>query len=129
MARRRFGVSLPEDLASKLDSLSERLGLDRSRLVEQAVRAFLDDYSHLLVPHRCSGVMILSCRSGSEEALARVMEEYRDIVSTRFHSHTGDRCVEAVVVEGDTSRITRLHQDLEKAGCRARYIPLPGDGG
>jgi len=125
VARRRFGVSIPEDLAARLDRLSDRLGVDRSSLVEKAIKSFLEDYGHLLIPHRCSGILILTCSEGSEGRLASIIEDYRDITTTRFHTHTDSKCIEALILSGEADRIMTLHQEVERAGCRARYIPLP----
>jgi len=125
VARRRFGISLPEDLAEGLDILSVRLGVDRSSIVERAVKSFLEDYNHLMVPHTCSGIMVLTCKDGSEPRIARLMEEYRDITRARFHTHAEAKCIEAIILHGDADRISLLHKEVEKAGCRARYIPLP----
>ncbi|MCE4599163.1 MAG: CopG family ribbon-helix-helix protein [Desulfurococcales archaeon] len=125
MVKRRFGISIPEAMASDLDRLASRLGIDRSKLVERAIKAFLDDYTHLMVPHTCSGILILSCDDVDEKIVSRVIEEYRDIASARLHTHVEARCIETLVVYGDSSRIAEIHSALEKAGCNVRYVPLP----
>ena len=126
MVKRRFGISIPEDMASDLDKLASRLGMDRSRLIERAIRAFLDDYTHLIVPHTCTGILILSCNDKSEKEVAKVIEDYRDIASARVHTHVESRCIETLVVSGNSNRIAEIYSALEKAGCSVRYIPMPG---
>ncbi|GBF08764.1 hypothetical protein apy_04890 [Aeropyrum pernix] len=125
MAKRRFGVSIPEDLAQRLDEASRRLGVERSRLVEKAVEALLEDYRHLLTRHSCSGIIIVSCPPRGEAEIATAVEKFRDIVAARLHSHTTGRCIEALIVEGDSMRIAMLHRQLESVGCGARYISMP----
>ncbi|BAN89880.1 CopG family ribbon-helix-helix protein [Aeropyrum camini] len=125
MARRRFGVSMHEDLARRLDEASRSLGVERSRLVEKAVEALLDDYKHLLSRHSCSGIIIVSCHTGGEAEIAGAVEKFRDIVAARLHSHTRSSCIEAIIVEGDSARIAMLHRKLESLGCGARYISIP----
>jgi metal-responsive CopG/Arc/MetJ family transcriptional regulator len=40
--RERLNVTMPKDLLSRLDSYSAREAKDRSRVIEEAVEAFLD---------------------------------------------------------------------------------------
>ena len=121
--RKRFGVSLPEDLADRLTILSEKLGVDRSRLVEEAVRAYLEDYNHLQHPHKCRGILIIRCPDWGEAR--RISEEHRRIISNIVHEHSGDYCYEALFIEGDSTQVSSLYSSILKAGCKARYIPLP----
>ncbi len=125
MARRRFGVSIDEELAEKLDRLAEKAGMDRSRVVEEALRVFLGDHDHMSFEHECSGVIVASCPdpSGGQEA----SEEFRDIVRSVIHSHAGGACIEILVVSGDSTRIARLYSTLASRGCRPRFVPVhPG---
>ncbi len=121
--RRRFGVSVPEELAASLDALASKLGRDRSSLVAEALRTFIHDHIHLLEPHRCAGVVVAWSRGG--DGLRQKLEEYMDIVKGHMHTHIGGYCVNILVVEGDSERIASLAKDLSSIpGCVARYIPL-----
>ncbi len=121
--RRRFGVSIPEELASSLDALAAKLGRDRSSLVAEALRTYIHDHIHLLEPHRCAGVIIAWSRDG--DGLRQRLEEYMDIVKGHMHTHIAGYCVNILVVEGDSERIARLTRSLASLpGCVARYIPL-----
>ncbi len=126
MARRRFGVSLDEGIAEALDALARKLGVDRSSLVEDAVRCYLEDHSHMIVPHECRGVIVAVCPGPSDAVEAS--EEFRDIVETVIHSHVDSACLEVLIVRGESSRIASLYSRLVKRGCRTRYIPVPRHG-
>ncbi len=122
-AKKRFGVSLPKGLADSLTYLAEKLGVDRSRIVEEAVRAYLEDYSHLLYPHHCKGILIIRCKNW--EKARKVSEKYREVISNIVHEHADGECYEALFIAGDSTIISGLYASIIKAGCKARYIPLP----
>ncbi len=123
--KRRFGVSVPADLAGDLDRLAEMLGVDRSRLVEQALRSHVHDYLYLLVPHSCMGILVVTRTPGaSMEEFFRVVAEYRDVIRIYSHLHVEEACVETMIVSGSSERIRGLYRRLEEVGYHARYIPL-----
>ena len=121
MPRRRFGVSLPEDIARALDSIAETLGVARSSIVEEAIRAYIADAEHLAQPHRCVGVIIAVC---SERSTLSVLEEHRSVVVGHMHAHPDGRCADIIVVAGMSRDIARLVSHLKSRGCGTRYIPL-----
>lgn len=128
MARRRFGVSVSESVAEWLDKLAKALGVDRSRLVEEALSEYLHGYEYLY-RHRCRGVIVAASREAAEE-FARVVEEYRDVVRSSSHHHLGGLCVEVLVVEGESPRVAGLYSALQRIkGCSVRYVPLMDGGG
>ncbi len=122
--KRRFGVSLDASLAERLDALAEALGVDRSSLVERAVRKFIDDYKHLLEAHDCSGLLVLRSVRNSRDKVFTVLEKYRDIVVSSNHVHVTDDCVEVVAVRGPSGRIQAFLRELEGRSCNARFIPI-----
>ncbi|ABM80238.1 CopG family ribbon-helix-helix protein [Hyperthermus butylicus] len=125
--RRRFGVSLPERLAEKLDALTRIMGVDRSKLVERAVQILIEDYEHYIREHTCYGVMIVVPGVDNQHiSVGRVFESFRDIVLASSHYHVDGRCVEVAVVRGPSKKIAELHTELERLGCRVRYVPLAG---
>ncbi len=121
MAKKRFGISLDESLAASIDLLSDKLGVNRSRLIEEAIRNYLEDHSHLLVPHRCRGVIVATCPSSW--MTRRVAEDYKEVINAWLHAHVQGECVEMLVVEGETDEIAKLYSTVKKMGCRSRYIP------
>ncbi len=123
--KRRFGISITANVADVLDKLASKLGVDRSSLIEKAVRNFLLDHMHYVVPHECKGLMILTGRYGREDLLS-IVESFRDVVHSYIHMHVGEMCIEILIVSGESSKIAELHSTLESSmkGCLVRYVPL-----
>ncbi len=106
--------------------MAKKLGTDRSRLVEQALRSFILDHAHYFYPHTCRGVLIVY-REGGGFGVIEALEEFRDIVKSYSHHHVDGFCLEMIVVSGSSSRVSELHRRLAEVGCRVRYIPLRTD--
>ncbi len=128
--RRRFGVSIPEELASQLDEIATAMGRDRSSLVAEALRTYIHDHVHLARPHRCRGVLVVWSRRGSAPPeLHRMVEEFNDVIIGYMHAHLDDYCVDVMLVAGGSERIAGLARRASQLpGCTARYIPLSGPG-
>ncbi len=124
MAKRRFGVSITRSLAESLDAVAEALGLDRSSVVELALRGLLEDYVHHLIPHNCIALIAHICDKELVE-IATIIGGYGDLRITQLHSHTGEKCVQILLVAGSSSIIADFYSKLAKLkGCKAKYIPL-----
>ncbi len=124
--KRRFGISVPERLASLLDELSTRTGVDRSKLVTEAITSYVNDHLHYLTPHYCYGIMIIDVEEEKGEIPAGLLARYRDVVLLHVHTHLEGRCVNILVVRGDSKQIAGLHTSLAllNPNYRIRYIPL-----
>jgi len=122
--KRRFGISIPEALAKDLDRLAEAFSTDRSRLVDQAIRAFVQEHRHHLAPHECLGLFVVVALSGRSR-MVDLLEDFRDVIQGYNHLHARGYCIEIVVVSGHSERIKALHTALlEAEGCSVRYVPL-----
>ena len=121
--KRRFGISIPEPIARDLDRLAEALSLDRSKLVRQAIAAFIQEHKHHLVPHECLGLMVVVTVPGCFK-MADLLEEFRDVVRGYNHFHARGYCIEVAVVIGPSERIRDMHGILSAKECSVRYIPL-----
>ena len=125
MARkRRFGVSIDKGLAELLDELAGELGTDRSSLIEEAVKRLIDDYTHYRSSHECWGILVIAGAENTRDRIYRVLEEYRDTVTSSSHIHSSHGCAEIVAVHGSSERIRELHSRLSSLGCRVRFVPL-----
>ena len=120
--KRRFGISIPEDVANDLDFLAEKLNVDRSKLVCEAIRTYIRDHAHYLSPHECYGVITLI--SDDNIQLLRVIEEFKDIIKEFTHIHIDEKCINALVVSGSSTKIAELHKKLLDIFYNVRYIPL-----
>ncbi len=123
--KRRFGISIPYILADILDELASKLGINRSSLIEKALRDFLQDHIHYLTPHQCQGIMILMGKY-ERTSLLPIIEKYRDIIHSYIHTHLNNICIEIIMVSGNSTRISSLHSVLERSlkGCRIKYVPI-----
>ena len=121
--KKRFGVSIASSIAEKLDRLAAMLNTDRSKLVEEALREYLHDQIYLLESHECTGLLIVLKR-GKDASIAEAIEEYRDIISAYNHIHVADKCIETIIVSGNSARILSLKRRLMDIGCMVRYIPI-----
>ncbi len=124
--RRRFGISIPESIARDLDELASKLKTDRSSLVCEAIRTYIHDHLHYLIPHRCVGLLIIFSGVGGDRyrGFFKVIEKYRDIIISYTHIHADNRCVDILVLSGSSERIRSLHREFIVIGCKARYMPL-----
>ncbi len=118
--KRRFGISIPSNLADKLDQLSEKLGCDRSRIVRMAIENIVHDHLYYLVRHRCRGIIVVK---GSEDILD-LIEKYHNLVVAYNHYHLSNTCIATIVVDGFSTDIIRLHREILSRGCTSRYIPI-----
>jgi len=122
--KRRFGVSISSAIADSLDAITGRLGLDRSSLVEIALKSLLEDYVHHLIPHNCVALITHICEKDPEE-LVSMIAKHQDIKVTQLHSHSEDKCLQILLVSGPSSSIAKLYSELAKIkGCKTKYTPL-----
>ena len=101
--KRRFGISIPSDVAENLDALAKILEIDRSKIVEQALRSYILDYIHYLYPHKCRGIMIVYRETEHEIRVLSILEEFRDIVLSYSHYHVDKLCIESLIISGDST--------------------------
>ena len=124
MTKRRFGVSVSEGLAESLDMVAGALGLDRSSVVELALRGLLEDYTHHVVQHECIALIAHICDRDLAE-VSSIIRDYKELRITQLHSHTGEKCIQILLVSGSSSVIADFYSKLAKLkGCRVKYTPL-----
>jgi CopG family nickel-responsive transcriptional regulator len=124
LAKKRFGVSVSRSLAESLDMVAGMLGLDRSSVVELALRGLLEDYTHHVIPHDCVALIAHICDRDLVE-VATVIGGYGELRITQLHSHTGEKCIQILLVSGSSSVIADFYSKLAKLkGCRVKYMPL-----
>lgn len=123
--KRRFGISLPEDLVERIDALSSRLGASRSFVIHDLISEVLEDRTHLLKPHRCKGVLIIVYKGENREHVSKVMERFREYLTTTMHHHTEGTCVDICILEGESEHILELESQLRRVeGVGEKYLPL-----
>ncbi|MCS7103587.1 MAG: ribbon-helix-helix domain-containing protein [Candidatus Korarchaeum sp.] len=121
--KRRFGISIPEELLEMLDIISRELMVSRSSLIEELIRDVIEERSHLFKPHRCRGVLIVISRV--PEGASRVLEKYGSCIVSRSHHHSEGRCIDVSFVEADSTEVINLRRELKRVrGVSERYLPL-----
>jgi len=112
----RFGVSMPSELLKEFDETVARMGYDRSKAIQLAMRNFLTEYKWT----REEGVVVGSLTiiynhetRGLEETLTDIQHEYRDLISSTTHVHLDERnCLEILAVKGEVKSIQSLAKRL-----------------
>lgn len=124
--KRRFGISIPEDMARDLDKLASKLSIDRSSIVCEAIRTYIHDHLHYLTPHKCMGVLILFSHisRNNYKKFFNIIERYRDVIISYTHHHIEEKCIEVLILSGSSEKIQSLHREFMVIGCKARYLPL-----
>lgn len=128
--KRRFGISIPEEIAKDLDELASKLETDRSSIVSEAIRTYVHDHLHYLTPHKCMGLLIIFSQKGekSYRKFFKIIEKYRDVIASYTHLHIDEKCIEVLVLSGSSGKIRDLHREFTVIGCKARYLPLIFNG-
>lgn len=124
--KRRFGISIPEDMARDLDKLASKLSVDRSSIVCEAIRTYIHDHLHYLIPHKCMGILILFSHIGENnyKNFFKIIERYKDVIISYTHHHIEEKCIEVLILSGSSEKIQSLHREFIVIGCKARYLPL-----
>ena len=114
----RIGVSLPENLLSKFDSIINKRGYSsRSEGIRDAIRSYITYYEWMNdVEGQRQGVITMVYdhdQRGLLEAVTEIQHENRDIIQSSIHSHlTNDRCMEVVMVRGEGAQLRTLAEHL-----------------
>jgi CopG family nickel-responsive transcriptional regulator len=113
----RFSVSVPPQLLSEFDKTITRLGYDRSKAIQLAMRNFLTEYKWKLEK---TGVVAGTVTviydhevKGLEENLTDVQHFYRNIIGSTMHIHLDERtCLLVIAVKGEIKRIQEFSKEI-----------------
>jgi CopG family nickel-responsive transcriptional regulator len=122
VGKKRFGIAIHTELVNELDALVKDLNMNRSKLVEQAIKEFLCEFKHHLKPHECVGVMLVFNTASSKSS--DIIDEFKDVILAYTHHHIDDRCIEIIVLKGNSEIIAKFHKKLLGNSCRCRFIPF-----
>ena len=114
----RIGISLPESLLLKFDSIIDKRGYSsRSEGIRDAIRSYITYYEWMNdVEGDRQGVITLVYdhdHHGLMEAVTEIQHENREIIQSSIHSHlTDERCMEVILVRGDGQHLRILAERL-----------------
>ncbi|HJJ35700.1 MAG TPA: nickel-responsive transcriptional regulator NikR [Methanocorpusculum sp.] len=114
----RIGVSLPENLLKKFDTIIDKRGYSsRSEGIRDAIRSYITYYEWLNdVEGERQGVITMVYdhdHRGLMEAITEIQHENRAIIQSSIHSHlTEERCMEVILVRGDGQKLRGLSERL-----------------
>jgi len=113
----RFGVSVPPALLTEFDKTIARMGYDRSKAIQLAMRNFLTEYKW---EYEEEGVATGTVTviydhevKGLEESLTDIQHLYRDIISSAMHIHLDEtNCLVVIAVKGEVKAIQNLTKEI-----------------
>ncbi len=114
----RIGISLPENLLNKFDSIIDKRGYSsRSEGIRDAIRSYITYYEWMTdVEGERQGVITMVYdhdQRGLMEAVTEVQHANIDIIQSSIHSHlTHERCMEVIMVRGDGQKLRSLTESL-----------------
>lgn len=120
---RRFGVSLPREVAEFLDRLSQELGVTRSQVISEALQNYMAyAKTHESDGHTCFGVTLALARDTG--AIEDILEQSKKIIINYNHIHMDNKCLLILVLRGDGEEVARLNAQIAQRAETYRYIPL-----
>ena len=110
-------MSMPKELLEEFDRVVKEIGLDRSKAVQKAIRAFISEYG-VRKGGRGAGAIIYvydHTVKDVEHDLTEGQHSFRDVITSTMHVHLDDRrCLEITAVHGDIERIMKLSKKIAK---------------
>lgn len=114
----RISISIPPDLLRELDGMLKKIGYDRSKAIQMAIRNFLTEYKWAHESGEVAGALILLYdhkSRGIEESLTDIQHDYGSIITSVMHVHLDEEnCLEIIAVKGDSESIKELAERMMK---------------
>ena len=111
----RVCISIPSDLLEEFDKLIKRMGWDRSKAVQNAVRTFLAEYKWKEEGFGAGAIALIYDHSirGLEERLTEIQHSCKGVIESAMHVHLDERnCLEIIAVKGQSVKIRELADKL-----------------
>jgi CopG family nickel-responsive transcriptional regulator len=120
---RRFGVSLPPDIADAVEKIAQEAGVTRSEVVATALQEYLERRRNHREPgHRCLGVVMAVTDAFSD--IGDAIEQNKAHILAYTHLHVEGMCLTIAVVKGDGEEIEKLALEMSRRAKLMRYVPL-----
>ena len=114
----RIGVSLPDNLLSKFDTIIEERGYSsRSEGIRDAIRSYINHYEWMndIKGPRVATITLVydHHKRGLTSTMADIQHDYTDIIQSSTHIHIDhDNCLEVIVLDGDGEAIKKLAENI-----------------
>ncbi|MEM4718242.1 MAG: hypothetical protein QXE81_05740 [Desulfurococcaceae archaeon] len=121
--KKRFGVSIPINVAKELDEIAFMDGVDRSSIITRAVTQYLHEDKHIVEEHECSGMIIYY----GLLSLENIAGYYDKIVKSLYSVKLREGHITVVFVEGPYGEIEKLRKQMTNKTRRhafIKYLPL-----
>ncbi|MGQ9514441.1 MAG: nickel-responsive transcriptional regulator NikR [Thermoproteota archaeon] len=124
----RFGVSVPIDLLQVFDRQIKRMGCDRSKAIQLAMRNFLTEHAYKTNEKVLTiGTVVLVYdheTKGLDEELTRIQHVNRSIIRSAMHVHLDEKnCLLTIVVNGNAGAIRGfVNEIMSKKGVKQLKI-------
>lgn len=117
---KRFSVSVPPDLLEDFDTITKKLGQDRSKAIQQSMRLFLSEHAWKEGMSECAGALVLVYDHDvheAEENLTDLQHKFRDIINSSLHVHIDEKnCLEILALRGKVEKVRELINKI--SACR-----------
>lgn len=115
--KRRFSISVDDDLVAPLDRMVRREGYgNRSRAVSAMIRERLVEHRARLGDGPVAGTITLIFdhhKPGLQARLTRIQHDFLEEITSSVHLHlTHSLCMEVLLVRGEARRLERLARSL-----------------
>ncbi|AFV24221.1 CopG family transcriptional regulator [Methanolobus psychrophilus R15] len=114
----RIGVSLPENLLTKFDSIIEKRGYSsRSEGIRDAIRNYITHYEWMSdVKGRRVGTITLiydHTKRGLSSALTDIQHDYSHLIKSGIHIHLDhDNCLEVIILDGEGEEVKTVAEKI-----------------
>ncbi|KXS46263.1 MAG: CopG family transcriptional regulator, nickel-responsive regulator [Methanohalophilus sp. T328-1] len=114
----RIGVSLPNNLLEKFDSIIEQRGYSsRSEGIRDAIRSYINYHEWMgdISGRRVGTITLIydHTKRGLSNAIADAQHGYTDLIKTSIHIHLDpENCMEIIIFDGDGEKIKKLDENL-----------------
>jgi len=112
----RFGVALPKELAEELEGIAKSMGVTRSKVVEIAIRSFLNYLKAINDPEKAKIFLVVTKKEHAPSILGQM-----DDIENLSAIADGEKVI--LIIRAKDGR--SLFKRLSKAKCSIYPISLP----
>lgn len=117
-SKKRFGISVPAGIATELESIATKDGVDRSRLVSIALSEYLHREKHVSKEHKCSGVLIVHGLLRHDHLADHAWSVVKSIHSVKL----SEGYITILIVEGSYREILNLREEIAEKARKHTYV-------